>query len=130
MKIIILTILLVLVSCKLELKKGDDVVRSFSVGGNCHLVELAQDAVCVEYKSGAYSNAQMDSDCDNQETYYSALNINTHFSSYNPTISCRDGGKVGQCLLSTKRIYYYDNEWTNLAAETDCTSLNGDYKEL
>lgn len=130
MKVFIFSALIILGSCKLKVEKGNSVVNTFIVGGNCHLVELAQDAVCVEYKLGSFSNSEIDTDCDAQDTYYSALNINTHFSSHAPTIDCRSGGKVGVCLKSTRRIYYYDNEWTTAAAETDCTSLNGDYTDL
>lgn len=131
MKLLFLSTFIILTSCKLDIKQGNDVVsNSFSVGGNCHLVELAQDAICVEYQYGSFTTAQMDSDCDNQEAFYSAININTHFASYNPTIACRSGGKVGSCKLLTKRIYYYDNEWTTAAAETDCISLGGKYTDL
>lgn len=131
MKLLILSTLILLGSCKLKVDKNNDIVNyTFIVGGNCHLVEVGQDAVCVEYKYGSFSNAQMDTDCDNQNTYYSAVNVTTYFSSHSPTIDCRSGGKVGSCALSTKRIYYYDNEWTTVGAEADCTSLNGDYTDL
>jgi hypothetical protein len=130
MKILILSALIILTSCKLKVDKNSVATYSFIVGGNCHLVEVAQDAVCVEYQLGSFTNSEMDTDCDSQNTYYSAHNINTHFSSHVPTVDCRSGGKVGSCLKSSRRIYYYDNEWTTAAAESDCTSLSGNYTDL
>lgn len=130
MKNLILSAFLILTSCKLKVDKENGIIGSFLVGGNCHLVDGGQDALCVEYQIGTLSNAQIDADCDAKATFYSSINMSTHYSSYSPTIACRSSGKVGKCTLSTKVIYYYDNDWTDLTAEADCTSLSGTYTNL
>lgn len=78
----------------------------------------------------SYSETQMDTDCDSQNTAYSSHSINTHFYSYLPLISCRSGGRVGLCTFTHRRILYFDNEWTSTTAESDCVSLSGSYKDL
>lgn len=131
MKNLILITLILFSSCKLKVEKGNGIISdSFTVGGTCHLLRTFQDALCVEYKLGSYSNNQIDTDCDNQNTHYSSINADSHLSSYSPIVDCRSSSKVGSCLLNTKKIYYYNNEFTDVAAQADCTSLSGTYTDL
>jgi hypothetical protein len=128
MKILILLTILICSGCKVT--TGNDVTSSssFTSYGACHLYQgLFQTAVCVEYSSD-FSNTQVDTDCDALNTHYSAHSITSHSSSYNPLIlTCDSSGRVGLCRVNNKRIRYYSREWTSVQAETDCTSLGGNF---
>lgn len=47
--------------------------------------------------------------------------------------SCSSSGKVGACVLQSlvngPRVFYYDSQWTQSSARSECASLGGSFVE-
>ncbi len=127
--LVILFLLLLSYSCKVDLNgkvTTGATTREFVLGGNCEVFNSSLDAmVCVEYDDYYHSESQMDANCDTLTTLYNAEGATGITFYYGDFDACPSSNRVGKCIHSKNRIYYYSSEFGAGSAESDCLSLNG-----
>jgi hypothetical protein len=96
-------------------------------GGRCALTKNGVGTVlCYDFNEGYDANTGS-AECDTfyNTTYISAPGVNGKDFLSGDGNACDSSSNVGTCTKSSGVMYYYNNQWSAVNAQTDCTGTLG-----